>query len=58
MTKIGTEMASQSLRLSRQQAIVDADQAYIQAVEAHEMQTVAKSYQQLLQSCSGMWRVP
>ncbi len=49
MARLGTDMAGEAVRLSRQQLRVDADRAYIQAVEAQEMKTVARSYEQLLQ---------
>ena len=49
MAQIGQQMATENIRLSENEVIVNTDEAYIQAVRAKELANVARSYQTLLQ---------
>lgn len=48
MAKIGKQMASQNIRLSRSEVIMKTDEAYALAVRAKELGKVARSYKQTL----------
>lgn len=48
MARIGEQMATENIRLSENEVIVNTDEAYIQAVRAKELASVARSYQTLL----------
>ncbi len=48
MAKRGAEMASENIRLTESQVIVQTDEAYMQAVLARQLADVARSYKQLL----------
>lgn len=48
MAKRGAEMASENIRLTESQVIVQTDEAYMQAVLSRQLAEVARSYKQLL----------
>lgn len=48
MAKRGAEMASENIRLTESQVIVQTDEAYMQAVLARQLADVARSYKELL----------
>ena len=48
MATIGHDMAGENIRLSENDIIVRTDEAYYQAIRAHELAAVARSYQSLL----------
>ena len=48
MSKLGQQMASENVQLTRAEIIVRTDEAYMQAIRARELAQVARSYQSLL----------
>lgn len=48
MATIGTAMASENIRLTESQVILQTDEAYMQAIKASELADVARSYKKLL----------
>lgn len=48
MSKIGVNMATENIRLTESEVIVNVDEAYFLAVKAKEMHKVAQSYRSLL----------
>lgn len=48
MASRGAEMASENIRLTESQVILNTDEAYMQAIRARQLADVARSYKQLL----------
>ena len=48
MATRGAEMASENIRLTESQVILNTDEAYMQAIRAQQLADVARSYKQLL----------
>ena len=48
MATRGAEMASENIRLTESQVILNTDEAYMQAIRARQLTDVARSYKQLL----------
>ena len=49
MASRGADMASENIRLTESQVLVQTDEAYMQAIQAQQLADVARSYKQLLE---------